>query len=70
MICDIHMCLHFTFRVSFLSIFGPGWADNDNEDTSSLHVVVSRFTLGDNRRFTGAIFRLYILIYPSCQKYP
>ena len=67
----IYICvLHFTFRVSFLSIFGPGRADNDNEDTSSLHVVVSRFTLGDNRRFTGAIFRVYILIYPSCQKYP
>ena len=62
----------FTFYISceLLSIFGPGWADNDNEDTSSLHVVVSRFTLGDNRRFTGAIFRVYILIYLSCQKYP
>ena len=63
----------FTFYISceLLSIFGPGWADNDNEDTSSLHVVVSRFTLGDNRRFTGAILDfIYLFIYPSCQKYP
>ena len=45
----------FTFYIScelFIDFLGRGGADNDIKDTSSLHVVVSRFTLGDNRRFT------------------